>query len=347
MKQKILFLSIALIFIFNACNDVKENIATAPDIAIHKKGIMDPKSKDFHGSLVKELKGDLTSCSQCHAGNFTGGTAGVNCINCHPSIEAHKDGILNPASDNFHGKYIASINWNISSCQSCHGVNYAGGKSSPSCKTCHTSDKGPQACNTCHGNFGDANQVAPPKDLSGNSSTTSKGVGAHTTHLSASGLTMTYDCAACHPGDPASDNYFIQHIGAPPADIKFNDFASLTSTPSYDFKNHTCANVYCHGNFEFSKSASSYAFVYTADKMEGNNYSPLWTKVNGTQAKCGTCHGELDASGKLVSAVPKGHIASPITGCVNCHTGIVDNEGNITEAGKSKHINGQKNVFGS
>lgn len=347
MKNKILLLPIALLLIINACNDVKENIATAPDVAIHKKGIMDPKSKDFHGTLVKELKNDLTSCSQCHAGNFTGGTTGVNCISCHPSIEAHKDGMLNPSSPNFHGNYIASINWNIVSCQSCHGKTYTGGTASISCKNCHTSAKGPEACNTCHGEFGNPSQVAPPKDLYGNTSTTNKGVGAHTTHLNESNLTMTYECSACHPGDPNSENFFIQHIGAPPADIKFSDFASLTSLPSYNFKNYTCANVYCHGNFEFAKSASSFPFVYTADKMEGNKYSPLWTKVDGTQAKCGTCHGELDANGDLVTAVPKGHVASAITGCVNCHTGIIDNQGNITEAGKSKHINGQKNVFGS
>lgn len=347
MKQKILIISIALIFILNACNDVKDNIASAPDVSIHKKGIMDPKSKDFHGLLVKELNGNLASCSSCHAGNFSGGPTGVNCIDCHAGIEGHKDGIINPESPNFHGKFIATMGWDISSCKSCHGNNYSGGKSSPTCLTCHTSDKGPEACNTCHGDFGDINQIAPPKDLNGNSSTTIKGVGAHTVHLSLSSLTQTYDCSACHPGDQNSADYFINHIGTPPADIAFNDFASLTSTPHYDFDNLKCENVYCHGNFEFAKSASSFPFVYTADKMEGNKFSPIWTKVDGTQAKCGTCHGELDANGNLVTAVPKGHVASAITGCVNCHTGIIDNQGNITEAGKSKHINGQKNVFGS
>jgi predicted CxxxxCH...CXXCH cytochrome family protein len=349
MKKLILYFGIILIFIISAigCSEVKEDIsATAPNISIHKAGILDPKSKNFHGALVKELSGNLSSCSQCHAANFSGGTTGQSCEGCHATIAIHKDGIKDPGSVNFHGKYIASIGWNLSSCKSCHGATFAGGKTSPTCKTCHSSAEGPEACNTCHGDFSNPSQIAPPKDLAGNSSTTANGVGAHTTHLTASALTYTYSCSSCHPMSSSPD-FVANHVGFLPADVEFDSLASLSSTPSYDFNIYTCANVYCHGNFEFSKATSSYAFVYTADKMEGNKFSPTWNRVDGTQAKCGTCHGELDANGNLVTAVPKGHIASAITGCVNCHTGIIDNQGNITEAGKSKHINGKKNVFGS
>lgn len=330
-----------------ACTDVKEGVdTTSPSVSIHKAGILDPKSEDFHGNLVKDLGGNLTKCQQCHASNYSGGPTGQSCDGCHATISIHKDGIVNPASNNFHGKYLSTIGWNLSSCKSCHGNNFAGGKAAPSCKGCHTADNGPEACNTCHGDFSNPNQIAPPKDLMGNTSTTAKGVGAHSTHLGTSSLTMTYSCTSCHPMSTSAD-FVATHVGSLPADIEFDSLASLTATPSYDFNNYTCANVYCHGNFEFSKATSAFSFVYTADKMEGNKYSPIWNKVDGTQAKCGTCHGEIDANGNLVTAVPKGHVASAITGCVNCHTGIIDNQGNITEAGKTKHINGKKNVFGS
>ncbi len=57
--------------------------------------------------------------------------------------------------------------------------------------------------------------------------------------------------------------------------------------------------------------------------------------MDGTQAKCGTCHG----------LPPTGHIAAPITSCYLCHQGVVDEMGNIID--KDKHINGYKSARGS
>ncbi len=69
--------------------------------------------------------------------------------------------------------------------------------------------------------------------------------------------------------------------------------------------------------------------------MVGNNFSAKWNQVDGSQAECGSCHG----------LPPTGHQASTLTACVNCHIGVVDNQGNIID--KTKHINGVKNVFGN
>ena len=40
-------------------------------------------------------------------------------------------------------------------CQQCHGSNYNGGTAQSSCYNsgCHNTPGGPEACNTCHGDF--------------------------------------------------------------------------------------------------------------------------------------------------------------------------------------------------
>jgi hypothetical protein len=62
----------------------------------------------------------------------------------------------------------------------------------------------------------------------------------------------------------------------------------------------------------------------------GGNASPVWT----ASAACGTCHG----------LPPTGHTAATLTTCVNCHSGMIDATGTITD--KTKHVNGKINVFG-
>ncbi len=70
--------------------------------------------------------------------------------------------------------------------------------------------------------------------------------------------------------------------------------------------------------------------------MEGNNSAVIWNKVDDTQAQCGSCHG----------LPPTGHVDfGGLTTCVNCHQGVVNGQGQITNSGK--HINGVINVFGN
>jgi len=122
--------------------------------------------------------------------------------------------------------------------------------------------------------------------------------------------------------------------------------AESAAEPSYNQGTLTCNNTYCHGGFEFNAADSPYSWAYSEDSMTGNNYSPQWLTVDGTQAACGTCHGEIDNAGNLVSALPNGHSGPyDLVACTNCHPGVIDNTGAIID--KTKHINGQINVFGN
>ncbi len=307
-----------------------------PSIGVHQEGISNPSSNNFHGKYFSSAQVAMTECTQCHGEQYQGGSVAQGCASsgCHVSIGVHQQGILNPGSDNFHGKFIASINWKLTECQQCHGTDYSGSTGS-TCLTCHNQESGPEACNTCHGQFSDPAFIAPPKDVAGSSETASPGVGAHYQHLFDTKLTEPIACEECHvvPSEFNSPGHIDD---SPRAEVVFGTFAtSDLSAPVYDYNDYTCSNTYCHGNFEFLKANSAFAFVYVEDQMDGNNYKPVWNKVDNTQAACGTCHG----------LAPTGHQEAALTACANCHSGVVDSEGNIID--KVKHINKEPNAFGN
>jgi len=310
-------------------------------IDVHKAGIVDPNSANFHGKYP--LVNGFTECKTCHGDNFQGGKNAVACTTCHSTITVHKTGVTDPNSANFHGKFLMANGWNISTCANCHGSNFTGGTQSPTCATanCHNSAQGPAACNTCHGDFNNPSQVSPPRDLNGNTSTSSPGVGAHVKHLAAFANGIQLACSECHtvPADVNANG----HLGTDgKAEINFGAFSNKLGGSSYDFGTNKCANTYCHGNFELKKAdASSVAQnQYTADKMVGNKRSPQWNLLDGSEVKCSSCHGKSDSDPS-----PIGHVPYTIDQCVWCHSTVVDASGTIID--KTKHINGKANVFGT
>lgn len=329
-----LYVIAALSLTLFACSELKNDIAEPVSISVHGSTAMQKASPTFHGLLLPTKK--MTDCGQCHSQNYSGGTAMVSCASaqCHPTITVHTENIMNPSSAGFHGKYIANLSYNMDQCKQCHGATYSGGVSSPTCKPCHKQTMGPEACNTCHGDFSNPTLIAPPRSLNNAINTSDPSVGAHTKHLIDAGFSSTVACSECHkvPGGLKSAGHIDN---TPRAEIFFGTIASSGSTaPSYNTSTYKCDNTYCHGGFSFSKANSEYQFVYTADKITGNNYKPVWNKVDGSETKCGTCHG----------LPPTGHTSSTLKGCATCHIGVVDEYGKIID--KTKHINGKIDVFG-
>ncbi len=250
----------------------------------------------------------------------------------------HPEGFGKPGDADFHSVWFKENNWDLISCQKCHAANYAGGTAETSCLSCHAQSAGPEACNTCHGDFSDPERIAPPSDLSDNIATTARGVGAHTTHVYENGFRENIGCYECHPSETGSDKkYVYAHVGTPPADIEFGDFSSKSGEPTYDFSGLTCADTYCHGNYQFKKENSEFQWVYADSLIQGENFTPVWNKVDDTQAECGTCH----------LLPPKGHLnagndpSATSCGSSGCHLGIVSAEGKIID--KGLHINGEAN----
>lgn len=169
-------------------------------------------------------------------------------------------------------------------------------------------------CNTCHGNAANA---APPLDLDGLSETTEKTVGAHQEHLmAASGISAAVDCEQCHEV-PAVVSAAGHLDGDGTAEVTFGPLArtdGLLPAPEWDAGTETCDNTYCHG----------------ATLTGGTNKTPQWTKVDGSQDACGTCHG---------FPPPAPHSGS--TACDGCHAETVSG-GQI--AHPDKHIDGTVQV---
>lgn len=317
----------------------KVSCATAnchPTIAVHQTGISDPTSSAFHGLFIATNHLKMSDCSQCHGNNFGGGTASPSCTKCHTTIVVHKAGIVDTASADFHGRYVALLNWDMSQCKTCHGNDYSGGVASTSCTSCHKNSGGPEACNTCHGDFNNPNSIAPPVDLKRGKDTSSPGIGAHSTHLTNVTITKLVNCNECHTVPTALNSPgHIDTNGHAEVILNTNYSTYQLGNGTYDYSTNKCSNTYCHGNFAFPKSSSQWQFAYTADKIEGNYFAPKWNQVDGTQGKCGTCHG----------LPPTGHMASDLSGCATCHIGVVDKYGNIID--KTKHMDGKIEVFGN
>lgn len=247
----------------------------------------------------------------------------------------HPEGFGKIDSENFHTKKIQENLWDLSECQKCHASNYSGGVTGISCLDCHTSEAGPEACNTCHGDFSDGNRIAPPKDLSGNTTTDSPGVGAHQSHLSDNELRIAIPCAECHTV-PNNFNDPIHIDGNPNAELMFGPLATnLGANPSFSFETLKCSNNYCHGKFAFKKEDSDNQWAYTDSLITGENFSPKWTKVDDTQAACGTCH-LLPPTGHLNANTDPDAVT-----CRGCHPAAFNEDGTLNE---TTHINGEKDL---
>jgi hypothetical protein len=269
----------------------------------------------------------IYSCSDLNEDNIT------------PPVEisVHGPGILNKQSPNWHGNLVRNNKWDLHMCQQCHGANYSGGTTGASCLTCHTNTGGPEACNTCHGQFNNSQRIAPPRDINRDTATTFLGVGAHTKHLYENSLGNSVRCSTCHkfPQDYNSPGHVDSDL---PAEVNLTRQATAHGADNaiYDHSDGSCANTYCHGNFTFYKDSTSLRnqSMYTSDKMTGISNTVIWNKVDGSQIKCGSCHG----------LPPTGHKQVELKDCTGCHREVVDANGNIID--KTKHINGVINVYG-
>jgi len=156
----------------------------------------------------------------------------------------------------------------------------------------------------CHG-AGASN--APPRSNAGAIETTVIGVGAHQAHLGASpAWHQKIACADCHvvpdrvdaPGHIDSDGK---------AEVTFSARAG-GSAARWD--GATCTTT-CHGQTAWGATSPA----------------PTWTRVDGTQSTCGSCHG---------APPPPPHPAG--TNCATCHPTMEQNA--LTFRDPASHING-------
>jgi hypothetical protein len=117
----------------------------------HDVNWMNTSSISFHGKYLETKNWQTSECKSCHGNSLEGGTSGVSCFTCHNSFP-HS---IKFSSSGGHTEYMRNNEYPLINCQTCHGSNYNGGSVGVSCLSlgCHVNTNGPEACNTCHGNF--------------------------------------------------------------------------------------------------------------------------------------------------------------------------------------------------
>lgn len=235
------------------------------------------------------------------------------------------------------GATHASPVWNVEKsldCASCHGLPPPlPHPQTDNCVACHSDvvgadnrsiiDKsrhvdgvvdvtlGAATCTTCHGDV----NPAPPVDTEGNRKTTASGVGAHQTHVLGTSRSRAVPCEECHVV-PASVLDPGHLDSAPPAEVTFSGVAlAQGATPRYE--NGTCQSTSCHG-----------AIFPDGDPSGGSNTAPTWTRVDGTEAACGSCHG-------IPPPPPHPNPGNP---CHYCHQNMAEDD--VTFTHPELHVDG-------
>lgn len=158
-------------------------------------------------------------------------------------------------------------------------------------------------CTSCHGSV----NPAPPVDTLGNTKTSAPGVGAHQTHVLGTDRSRAVPCGECHvvPKSVLDAGHLDSDL---PAELTFSGAAvAYGAKPQYT--NGTCQNTSCHG-----------AVFPDDDPSGGSHTTPTWTRVDGSQAKCGSCH----------ALPPPAPHPLPTYPCSHCH-------GDIAEDGTFTH----------
>jgi predicted CxxxxCH...CXXCH cytochrome family protein len=165
------------------------------------------------------------------------------------------------------------------------------------------------SCASCHGTGADP---APPEALGGETSTDARGVGAHQAHLGTTSF-ATITCEQCH--DVPSSLDAPGHVdSAWPAEVRLVKLDGTLDPTGFDAADTLTCTTWCHG----------------AKLTGGALTTPLWTKVDGTQDACGTCHGNPPPG-----TAEKPHPAR--TDCGTCHSADVPD-------GVSVHVDGVLNL---
>lgn len=157
----------------------------------------------------------------------------------------------------------------------------------------------------------------PPRAVDGATSTESIGVGAHAAHVRGTGNARPVPCSECHVVPEGVDGGQHPDPMGGPAPIVFGLIASNDSaSPTWDRATRTCVDAFCHGS-----------------TLRGGKTRPppVWTRVDGSQRKCDSCHGYPP---------PLRHLQR--LDCETCHWMVVAADGVIINP--LLHVNGAMNV---
>jgi hypothetical protein len=262
----------------------------------HITGWNNQGNASFHGTYIKGQNWNLSSCTGCHGADFRGGIGGKDARSTRPTNHPPPQGWENNANANYHGAYLATLDWNLATCKPCHGDHFQG--------------DGKAACNSCHKSFphmdGWMNQVADE---------------FHGAYLRTSGYRVS-ECSVCHGSDfnggVKKDPCYQCHGSYP--------HATNWNVPT-DGKSHI---AYLRGHrFNLAECQSCHGADYHGGATGANCLS--CHKAPGGVESCNLCHGSTvnnapprDTQGNTAQSVMSVgrhqlHVAERGYDCRLCH----------------------------
>lgn len=176
-------------------------------------------------------------------------------------------------------------------------------------------------CSSCHGS---PDNAAPPRALDGATSTSDIGVGAHQSHMTGGSISAPVACTECHPLPTSMNGDDHPAPLSGPTVMLFGPLAQTGgASPVWNRASETCTNTYCHG------ATLTLPGTFTPA-------APLWTKVDGSQTKCDSCHGILPAD------LGGSHPLHDAYTCDTCHTRVVSADLIIIH--QDLHVDGEVDV---
>ncbi len=266
-------------------------------------------------------------CNVCHADAVLGGTI-------DPGARLHVNGAVDVLPQSAWGTvghgtgapppgHPSAIDF--TACGVCHGPTPIGAAQTRvmSCSACHaasdggTSDGGTDG-GTNDGGTDDGGTVALDCATCHSAGTLSA---AHAVHIAGSGASPAFGCSECHTLYTSASH----EAGA--AVITFatqpGDLAKTGNlSPTWTAATATCSSVYCHGG--------------DGTVLHGGSAtSPIWTKADGSQDRCDSCHGNPPAA--------NAHVQCTKDFCFICHAGW--QQGGAMKANSKLHLDGKIDVM--
>jgi len=273
-----LYLPVLILTLYlSGCSELETNIEKPESVNIHKEGILNPSSMDFHGKLISDNNWDMNQCQQCHGSNYDGGLVNVSCFTCHTQPAGPENCSTCHGSETSPAPPL-DLNGNTSTTEhgvGAHQVHLAGnlkGKTL-SCAECHVVP-------TSFSNAGHVDSDSPAE------------------------APMNGFLATLKTNDPSTNDY---DSGLPLFD----------PDPAYNSADFSCSNTYCHGTFKngntdnapvWTNPSSSTCGTCHGDPTKSDSFEkalPKTTEQGGSHPgglDCSICHGGVvDANLKFIN----------------------------------------------
>ncbi|MCX5747127.1 MAG: hypothetical protein NT062_32045 [Proteobacteria bacterium] len=211
-------------------------------------------------------------------------------------VRIHPVGILDPASDAFHGRELARRGYDFAICARCHGEAFDGGAAKVSCLKCHQA--GPTACVTCHRDGPTTNAHLAHK---------AKGLACATCHV----VPASWDAPGHIVGDITPKPEVVLTTGTWDGATCTNASCHGTARPRWDTAS-TGACGTCHGIPPASHVRSDCATCHPATAPHVDGVVQI-----GTQPGCNGCH-DQSSGAHQAHLTGRTRLAAPIA-CATCH----------------------------